>query len=254
MYLVEGSAEPSARPPETMILALVSSGRSNAAISGADEARQARIAAAADRLDRAEPPSAAAFLEGGAAHGDHLLGVGRLHGLRSRCRRRSAARRCRALDPMTSEICITSSRAATRGATFLPVVVAGATKASWWPISGDQRRDILGELVLVGGRRRRHGPCSTPASFAAARRRADILAGDEQVDFAELRGGGDGAVGGVLQLAVSCSDENEGLHPDHSRWCAACRSARRPSHLDAGLAPPARAVFTTVRRGVMSTP
>jgi hypothetical protein len=30
-----------------------------------------------------------------------------------------------------SDICITSSSAATRGAMFLPVVVAGATKASW---------------------------------------------------------------------------------------------------------------------------
>ena len=34
-----------------------------------------------------------------------------------------------------SLICMTSSSAATRGAIFLPVVVAGATNASWLSIS-----------------------------------------------------------------------------------------------------------------------
>ncbi len=34
-----------------------------------------------------------------------------------------------------SLICMTSSNAATRGAMFLPVVVAGARKASWLAIS-----------------------------------------------------------------------------------------------------------------------
>jgi hypothetical protein len=47
---------------------------------------------------------------------------------------------------------MTSSSAATRGAMFLPCEVAGATKASWWPISvHDQRRDVFGQRVGIGG-------------------------------------------------------------------------------------------------------
>ena len=47
---------------------------------------------------------------------------------------------------------MTSSRAATRGMTFLPVVVAGATmRVVGRRQRHDQRRQRLGEHVLVGG-------------------------------------------------------------------------------------------------------
>ena len=48
-----------------------------------------------------------------------------------------------------SEICITSSSAATRGAIFLPVVVAGATKASWLSIlaGGDFIKTSTGKIT-----------------------------------------------------------------------------------------------------------
>src|SRR5690606_17567271 len=45
----------------------------------ADEARQPGIALARDRLDRSRAAFARRLLERGAAHGDDLLGVGRLH-------------------------------------------------------------------------------------------------------------------------------------------------------------------------------
>ena len=71
---------------------------------------------------------------------------------------------------------------------FLPVVVAGATKASMVAHQlGDQRRDILGQAVRVG---RVVGDMDL-ADAGDLRGRlgdaADALAGDEQVDLAQLR-------------------------------------------------------------------
>ena len=74
------SDEPSARPPEMMILAEVSSGRSFSDSLFSTKVDRPGLAAAAT----VSTGSRAAFgrrLEGGGAHGDHLLGVGRLHGL-----------------------------------------------------------------------------------------------------------------------------------------------------------------------------
>ena len=74
------SDEPSARPPEMMILAEVSSGRSLSDSRFSTKVERPGLAAAPTRLDR----SRAAFasrLEGGRAHRDHLLGVARLHRL-----------------------------------------------------------------------------------------------------------------------------------------------------------------------------
>src|SRR3546814_9165419 len=41
---------------------------------------------------------------------------------------------------------------------------------------------------------------------------ADILAGDQQMDLAQLGRGGDGGQGGVLQLAAFMFDPDERLH------------------------------------------
>ena len=88
---------------------------------------------------------------------------------------------------MMSEICITSSRAATRGAMFLPVVVDGRDEgvvALHQP--RDQRRDILGEAVAVS---RIVGDMDL-ADAGDLRGRlgdgADARAGDEEMDLAEL--------------------------------------------------------------------
>ena len=71
---------------------------------------------------------------------------------------------------------------------FLPVVVAGARKASWLVHQlGDERRDILGQRVGVG---RVVGDMDL-ADAGDLRGRlgdaADARAGDEQVDLAQLR-------------------------------------------------------------------
>ena len=80
MYFVKFSRRPSARPPEMMILAEVSSGRSDFASSSPLKVESAGIGGRHDGLDRRR----AAFAgrrKGGGAHGDDLLGVGRLHRL-----------------------------------------------------------------------------------------------------------------------------------------------------------------------------
>ena len=77
---------------------------------------------------------------------------------------------------------------------------------------GGDRRDILGKAVIevrgvgdmdladAGDLRRRLGD------------RADVGSGDQRMDFAQLRRGGDGCERRVLDLAAFVLDENERLH------------------------------------------
>ena len=77
---------------------------------------------------------------------------------------------------------------------------------------GGDRRDILGQLVLemrgvgdmdlarAGDFRGGFGDC------------ADARSGDQQVDFAQLSGGGDGGEGGVFDGVAVMFDEDERLH------------------------------------------
>ena len=151
-YLSKFSADWKARPPEMTIarggqLRPVRFGQ-----LGADEGRERRRRRRRDGLDRRRAASAArGGLEGGAAHGDHLLGLAaphRLDGVAGIDRPLEGVGRDH---PVTSEICMTSSRAATRGMTFLPKVVAGATRASYGRGKrNDQRRHRLGELMGEG--------------------------------------------------------------------------------------------------------
>ena len=136
-----------------------------------------------------------------------------------------------------SLICMTSSRAATRGAIFLPVVVAGATKASWSRHQGGgERRDILGEIVGVS---RVVGDMDL-ADAGDLRGRlgdaADALAGDEQVDLAQLRRGGDRGERGVLHLAAFMFDENQRLHATTPRAFSLPISSSTSPTLTPGLA------------------
>jgi hypothetical protein len=67
---------------------------------------------------------------------------------------------------------------------------------------------ILGQLVLEVGAVGEMDPCRHRRSFAAAAADAiDAFAGDEQMDFAELRGGGYGCEGRVLDCAVGMFDQ-----------------------------------------------
>ena len=120
---------------------------------------------------------------------------------------------------------------------FLPVVVAGREEGV---VVGHQRggdrRDILGQLVLevravgdmdladAGDLRGRIGD------------RADALAGDQQMDFAELRGGGDRGERRVLDRAAVMFDQNQRLHAaTPSAFSLPTSSSTEPT-LIAGLA------------------
>ena len=74
------SDEPSARPPEMMMRAEVSSGRSFSDSLFSTKVDRPGLAAASTVSTGAAPPSRRR-LERGGAHRDHLLGVGRLHRL-----------------------------------------------------------------------------------------------------------------------------------------------------------------------------
>ena len=80
MYLVKFSRLCMARPPEMMILAEVSSGRSDFDSSSPTKDEMPGSAAAAAGLDRRRA-ALAGGLERGGAHRDHFLGVLRAHGL-----------------------------------------------------------------------------------------------------------------------------------------------------------------------------
>ena len=118
------SSEPTARPPETTILAEASSGRSDACTLSSTEAETAGSADRVNGLDRAR-----SLLAGGgearAADGDDLLRVRRLHRLDRVAGIDRPLERIASTTSVISEITITSSFAASRGATFLPVVVPG---------------------------------------------------------------------------------------------------------------------------------
>ena len=96
---------------------------------------------------------------------------------------------------------------------FLPLVVAGTRNASCVVHQlDDERRDILGQRMRIG---RVVGDMDLADAGELGRGfgdRADALAGDEQVDFAELRGGGDGGEGGVLDGRAIMFDPDERLH------------------------------------------
>ena len=150
---------------------------------------------------------------------------------------------------------MTSSRAATRGAMFLPVVVAGARKASWSSISSAiERRDILGQAVAVG---RVVGDMDL-ADAGDLRGRlgdaADALAGDEQMDLAELRRGGDGGERGVLDLAAFMLDREPASSCHHSQSLELADQLVDRADLDAGLALGGSTTFSVVSRGAVSTP
>ena len=152
---------------------------------------------------------------------------------------------------------MTSSRAATRGATFLPVVVAGGDEIVAMAADqiGGDGRDILGQIVPVGGI---VGDVDLDSAGDLRGRLgdgADALAGDEQMHFAELRGGGDGGEGRVLHLAALMLDQNQS---DAHATTPKVLSLPISSSTEPTLTPAWRfagsSTFRTVSRGAVSTP
>ena len=76
----------------------------------------------------------------------------------------------------------------------------------------DQRRDILGQLMLeariVG--EMHLGDAGDSCGFV--RHGGAALAGDEEVNLAQLRGGGHGVEGRVLDARIVMLDQNQGFH------------------------------------------
>ena len=137
---------------------------------------------------------------------------------------------------------------------FLPVVVAGATKASAWPQLDDHRRDILGQSVLqrrivgdmhfgdAGDLRRLLGDA------------ADIGASDDGMDLAQLPSRGDRRQGGVLELAAFMLNPDERNHPTTPIvFSLSISSSTEPT-----LTPASRfegsATLSVWSRGAVSTP
>ncbi len=169
---------------------------------------------------------------------------------------------------LISEICITSSSAATRGIKFLPerrrrrehmavtedTGVAGAGKAD------DQRRQVFGEPVIERGI---VGEEDLGDAGDLCRRLGDpsaVFAGDEDVHLApgllgDLRGGGDGRQRRRLQRRVVVFGNNQNRHQitRASFFNLSTSSATEPT-----LIPPWRlagsSTLSVMRRGVTSTP
>ena len=158
---------------------------------------------------------------------------------------------------MMSEICITSSSAATRGMHVLAgrgrgrddgVVAAGERD--------DQRRQRLGEVVARRAARRRAAPSRRRRAWRRRRRRPGALAGDQHMDVAAERlGGGQRLVGGVLERGVVVFGKQQRGHQSTpaSFLSLATSSATMPTLMPA-LRPGGSVVLSTFRRGVISTP
>jgi hypothetical protein len=65
---------------------------------------------------------------------------------------------------------------------------------------------------------------------------ADVRARDQQMDFAELGGGGDGGERRILELPAFMFNENEALHPSDSRLAILSRRSR-PALVDHAIRP-----------------
>src|SRR6266851_626279 len=130
-----------------------------------------------------------------------------------------------------SEICITSSSAATRGIRFLPVVVG--------PVVSEQHSSYPGD----DGSGLRHCP-----AVLARHQDIDILAGD-------FLGGGDGVERCGLQRRIIVLGDDEG---SHQITRASVLSLSTSSATEPTLWPPWRfagsSTLSTTRRGVASTP
>src|SRR5271170_690150 len=153
-----------------------------------------------------------------------------------------------------SEICITSSSAATRGATFLALaddgVVTGGER-------NDQRRQRLGQAMRVE-RIVRHSHFRHALELSGHRGGGgDVLAGDKHVDrTSELERGGERARGRVVQLSACDFGQKKGRHRQitpASSWSLPTSSATDLT-LTPALRPAGSEVFSTLRRGETSTP
>ena len=116
------------------------------------------------------------------------------------------------------------------------------------------RSDVLGKAVVEMRRVRDVHLADARNLRRGIGDRADIASGDERVDLAQLRSGGDRCERGVLDLATLVLDVDERLH------CATPRALSLPisSSTEPTLSPACRlggsATLSVSRRRLMSTP
>jgi hypothetical protein len=181
---------------------------------GADEAGKALVAAAGDGLDLARPALASCLLEGGGAHGNHLLRVGALHRGDGVAGIDRAGEGVGALD---RENIGQLHHVEQSGDARRDILAGGGGGDEEGVVTrhqfGDERRDILGEAVGVGRIVGDVDLADAGDLRSGLGDRADARSGDDQMDLAELRRGGYGGQGGVLELPLLMLDPDERLHP-----------------------------------------
>ena len=152
---------------------------------------------------------------------------------------------------MMSEICITSSSAATRGMKFLPDAVEAASDGVVAAHQADdQRRHLLGQLVAelrrigeqhLGGAVELGGGLGDGLAVGAGHQHVHVLA--------ERLGGGHGlGGGGAERLVVVVGDEKDGHDSAPASLSLAISSAALAT-LTPALRPGGSTVFSTLRRG-----
>ena len=119
---------------------------------------------------------------------------------------------------------------------------------------GDERRDIFGQIVIEGGvvgDMHLADACNLRGFLG---HRIDARTGDEQMDFAKLRRGGDHRERGVLDGLAVMFDPNERFH----ECTPIAFSLATSSSTSATLTPAERTggseTLTTLTRGAVSTP
>ena len=117
-----------------------------------------------------------------------------------------------------------------------------------------QRRDIFGERMaqrrVVGDMDLAHAG-DLRRSFGDA---ADAFAGHQQMDFAQLGGGGDGGEGGVLDRAAFMFNPDKRLHAATPMDLSLATSSSTSATLTPAERLAGSATETVSSRGAMSTP
>src|SRR3984885_6353078 len=222
----------------------------------ADKTGHAGIGGGCCRLDRSGP-TFAGRLEGGGAHGDDLLGVERAHGLNG------IAGIDRTLEGIgrhdLADLGNLHDVEQRRDPRHDVLSVRGRRREDRLVGLGerhDEGRRRLGKHVLVGGRVSEQYFLDTVELGCGIGGRLAIVAGDQHVDVgADLFGGGQRFVGGVLERFVVVFGEKKNRHQiAPASFFSLSMSSATVLTLTPALRPGGSDVLTISRCGLVSTP
>ena len=117
-----------------------------------------------------------------------------------------------------------------------------------------QISDILGQLVLEVSAVGDMDLADAGDLGSGSGNAVDALSGDEQMDFAELRGGGYGCEGRVLDSAVGMFDQYKRLHATTPSVLSLATSSSTEPTLSPAWRLAGSVTLRTSRRGLVSTP